>query len=1841
MGDTVFMRSFFGHSFAGYTLLELLGETSHSVVYRAGKAGHEGTVILKVVNGLSPSAERIARFRRENEIIRSLDMDGVVRPIDFFESQGVPVIVLEDFGGVSLKTIIGSGIEIKRFLNLAVRLAEILGGLHQANISHRDIKPSNILINPDSDVIRITDFGISELVQANEKDPHSTIVEGTLAYVSPEQTGRLNCGVDYRTDLYSLGISFYEMLTGSVPFRSMETMDIIHAHIAKQPLPPSECHANVPGTLSDIVMKLMAKSAEDRYQNCFGLAVDLRNCLQQWQSSGRIEPFTLGTQDISMQFILPQRVVGRTKERDLLQSVFEHSCSGASQIVLVTGEPGIGKTALVNEIQQLVTAKHGFFISGKFDQFQSAKPFTALIRAFQNLTRQLLAESDERLRQWKKRLLSALGANAKAITDVIPEIELIIGKQSRIPVLGPEETQNRFNLVFGKFVHVFADQNHPLVLFLDDLQWADSDSLKMIQTIATDGHLQYALLIGAYRDHEVSENHPLLHLRDAIHSADRPVPVLQLSPLAPEDINGLIAPFLVCAPEISRPLAQTIYAKTKGNPFYIHQFLKRLYDKTYVTLDPAKGWTWDLSQIEQMQATENVVQFLIDKLHDLPDEILGILQLFACIGNDFDLESMVAVTGRSMEDLLSMVDGLVQEGLIKRIADRYRFYHNRIQEAAYSLIPVPRREEIHYQIGKLVLARTPADKRAKFIFYICDQLNQGGACISNPVEHELLAELNLEAGIRAKETTAYPTAIDYLEKGRSSISHDAWQNQYSLAYKLHLELMECRYLNRDFAAAEQLFDILVAHAATKVDKAKAYNIMIALYAAMRTPAEAIRIGLEALMIFGIKLDIDAGAGPVFIELIEAWWRIKRVGLEKIPGLPVLQDETLRVVLELMSSVCTPAFNVNTNLFALISLKGLNLALKHGLSQHSSMAFIIWANIIQSMFGKYDLAFRIGRLALQLNDKFGNQKIDGMVQHLFTMFIHHWKRPYKEGVQSYYRVIQQSMDSGNFAYVGYGIASIVHCRLVLGHRLDDVMEELNHYKDFMTHLKDPFLVNHYQHCIQTILALKGLTPLPHDLSDDGFDIDEKIEWLRRSGNFFGLSLMLHDKMLFLARYRLFEAAQQVAVDLGPYIKMSMGTIIVPYYYFHLALILIALLKQRGQRPGPLKAGIRRCRRKISKWAEVCPENYRHMDLLISAEMSAIQGRSQEAMTLYHHAIHDARANGFLPNEALAFELLGDFYLARHYRDEAGLALRRACRVYHLWGAWAKVEDIKQRYPDLIHLGKHSGSMENTTSTTLEFNSQNLDLSTVMEVSQIISGEIMLDRLLAKTMQMFVANAGAQRGYLILETDGQLSVQAYEDVETGAKEVLQDLAIEQCRDLSAAIVNYVNHSREPVILHNAMREGAFVNDPHVVAHRCKSILCMPILNSGQLAGILYMENNLASEVFTPQRLEILQLIAAQAAISIQNARLYKDITTEIAVRKDAEAAMRVSEEKFRTIIEEMQDAYCETDLTGFLTFNNPFMSDITGYADTELIGSTFNRLIPAAQLDGVAAYFYDIRVTGKPGKPYNCNFKCKSGGLVSVEIVASLIRYKYAKPAGFRIVSRDVSDRKRLENDLLESGRSVQAARMATILGLAKLAEYRDGDTGAHLERIREYARIIARELSTYPQYQEYITEEYIEDIYNSAILHDIGKVGVPDAILQKPGKLTREEFEIIKTHSTLGGDALRDVEVNIEGQTFLTLSKEIAYHHHEWWDGTGYPMGLKGDQIPLSARIVAIADVYDALTSRRSYKEAFSHNKAVRIIVSERGTHFAPDVVDAFLTHEEEFRQIRESAQEMSSQESAA
>ena len=751
--------------FADYILQEKLQETRNSIVYRGHKENENRPFIIKVLKTAYPTPSEIARFKQEYNLVKELDIQNIIRIFDLVEYENKYAIIEEDFGGISLKeTFRKEKIALKSFLQISSKISETLGLIHKKNIIHMHIKPDNILMNPEKEEVKITDFGISAvLTHANDELYNPDIIEGTLSYMSPEQTGRMNRGVDYRTDIYSLGVTFYEMLTGEIPFKSKDPMELIHSHIARQLLPPIDLNHTIPPVLSSIILKMLSKNPEKRYQNCLGLMADIEECLNQLNQKGRIDDFPIATKDISIRFNIPRRLVDRDNERIELMRCFERTCKGLSEMMLVTGQPGIGKSALVNEIYKPIIAKKGYFIFGKYDQFRKDVPYSAIIQSFQGLIRQIISESEEKIKLWKKKLLSALGPNGKVITDVMPELELVIHKQPDLPSLGPEESMNRFNLVFQNFVNVFLTEEHPVALFLDDIQWADQASLKFLENLMTTYETKYLFLIGAYRDNETNDAHPLILTLNKIRNKGRKINNIALGPLDVDSINLIIMNVLLCDAEKSLPLAELINKKTAGNPFFVIQFLKNVYDNHLLELNPKTGWEWDINKIREMQVTENVIELMAEKISRFPKNTQEILKICACIGNRFDLESLSVVSGKSIDETLADLTSALQEDMISLHGNIYKFHHDRIQEAAYSMIPKNEKEEMHYRIGNNVLKKTGENNLNEKIFYIVDQLNRGIRFVSETDEEIRLAKLNLQAAQKSKKSTAYASASFYLK----------------------------------------------------------------------------------------------------------------------------------------------------------------------------------------------------------------------------------------------------------------------------------------------------------------------------------------------------------------------------------------------------------------------------------------------------------------------------------------------------------------------------------------------------------------------------------------------------------------------------------------------------------------------------------------------------------------------------------------------------------------------------------------------------------------------------------------------------------------------------------------------------------------------------------------------------------------------------------------------------------------------------------------------------------------------------------------------------------------------
>jgi len=1511
--------------FADYVLKEKIHETRKSIIYRGHKENETQPLIIKLLKTTNPTPAEIARFKQEYDLVKKLDVQNIIKIFDLVEDNNQYAIIEEDFGGISLKeTLKTNKLDLKSFLQIASKVSETLGLIHKNNIIHLDIKPDNILINPEKGEVKITDFGISAvLTHVNDELYNPDVIEGTLSYMSPEQTGRMNRGVDYRTDIYSLGATFYEMLIGEVPFKSKDPMELIHSHIARQPLSPGDLNASVPPVLSAMILKMLSKNPEERYQNCLGLMADIDECLNQLNQKGRIDDFPVATKDISIRFNIPRSLVDRDNERIELMRCFERTCKGLSEMMLVTGQPGIGKSALVNEIYKPIIAKKGYFIFGKYDQFRKDVPYSAIIQSFQGLIRQIISESEEKIQSWRETLLSALGPNGKVITDVIPELEIIIHKQPDLPLLGPEESINRFNLVFQNFINVFTSEEHPLALFLDDLQWADQASLKLLENLMTTYETKYLFLIGAYRDNETNDAHPLILTLNKIAKKGRKIHNIKLGPLNVSSINQIIMNVLICQAERSLPLAELISKKTAGNPFFVIQFLKNIYDNHLLQLNTKTGWEWDIDKIREMQVTENVIEFMADKISHFPKNTQEILRICACIGNRFDLESLAVVSGKSINETLTDLNSAIQEDMISLHGNLYKFHHDRIQEAAYSMIPENEKAAMHYRIGTNVLDKTDTNNLNDKIFYIVDQLNRGIRLVSGIDEELRLAHLNLQAAQKSKKSTAYVSASSYLKTAMGLLPDYCWTSHYDLTYAIYREAIECEYFNLNFSEAEKIFDIVVRNAKSNIDKANVHTLMIILYTTQGNYEAALRVGLEGMKMVGYKTPANPSDIRLGWELLKLRLKFGRRKIEDLVNMQYFPEpknlahmeeltaEYMRLhpsnsfknpVLELWEKLSyaylaihtgTVAFYYNPNLFAYIVITGVDRLIDFDVNfEYSPFAYIAMGSIVGSSLGFYKHGYRFGLTALKVNEKIADKKNRCRVEFAFPMFIQHWKKHAKYDLDYFRNAYKSGIENGDLIFSGHNVNLIGMTRIMLGDNIDDILDEYGKYKDFQLGGKDPFIARNYMENTRMCLCLKGLTESRGSLNGDGFDEEEQARYYNAENNLLGtfyfslVRLRIHYLFGQLEKCRHLVSAMQKIVDK----KTALGNLHIPEFYLFHSLTLTASYPEAGFFKKILYINrLQLNQLKMLMWSKSCPENFQHKHDLIAAEIMVLKNRYRKAQRLYHAAIEGAHQNGYLHIEAIACERLALFYLRSDCKDEAGFFMQRAHRCYTLWGASAKAEDLEKKYAALIPREQKqstgtltvSGSsvtmtMSGVTETTS--GTKMLDLSTAMQVSQIISSEIMLDRLLEKIMHVSVTNAGAQRGYLILESEGELTIEASEDVDKNEFLVMQSMPLKDCSDICRSIVNYVYHSGEDIVIGNAAKEGLFTNDPYIMRMQCKSILCTPIMSKGKLSGILYMENNLSENAFTPERLEILRSFSVQAAISIENARLFELATTD---------------------------------------------------------------------------------------------------------------------------------------------------------------------------------------------------------------------------------------------------------------------------------------------------------------------------------------------------------------------------
>ncbi|NEO76152.1 AAA family ATPase [Moorena sp. SIO4G3] len=1490
-------------SLPGYQISTQIHQSTNSLVYRGSRESDNLPIVIKVLRQDYPTPTQLTRYKQEYQITHNLDLVGVIKALDLEAYQNTLVIIFEDFGAKSLKRLYQENqFTLKEFLQIAIAICDALGNLHNAKIIHKDINPANIVYNPDTKQLKIIDFGIStRLSQENPTLKNPELLEGTLAYISPEQTGRMNRCVDYRSDFYSLGVSLYELLTGKLPFETKDSLELIYCHLAKQTLPPNnivvENHDSpLPQMISDIVMKLMAKTAEERYQSAWGIKADLEECLQQLESTGGIESFPLATQDMAHQFQIPQKLYGREKEIENLIASFNRISSSSqttkTELFLVSGYSGIGKSALVKEVYKPITEKKGYFVSGKFDQYQRNIPYYAVIQSLKELIKQLLTESEAQLKQWRDKLEAALGVNGQVIVDVIPELELIIGKQPAIPDLAGQEAQNRFNLVFQNFIQVFTQPEHPLVLFLDDLQWADLASLKLMELLVNTPDVNSLLLIGAYRDNEVSAVHPLILTIKSIKEASNIVNEIVLKSLDLADINQLVADTLHSTKETVKPLAELLQLKTNGNPFFLREFFKSLYDDILLVFDSIFfTWQWDLTQIKAQQITDNVVELMAQKIKKLPDLTQETLKLSSCIGNKFDIATLAIVAETSPQEVALSLHEAISQGLILPLSEQYKsieldvikedysqvtkqvaykFVHDRIQQAAYSLIAEADKSAKHLQIGKLLLQNTTEAEQEESIFDLVNQFNKARELITNQSERDECAQLNLIACRKARSAAAYESGLEYAHIGLSWLGENAWQRQYEISIEFHNLGAELASLCGNFEVMEQFIETVLEQAESLWDRVDVYRTIIQTKVSQNQLTESIAIAQEILQQFGIIFPEQPTQDDVQQATSEISKLIGDREIEDLVNLPIMTDPEKIAIVQIANSIIPATHNVGSLLFPLVNALIVKLSIQYGNISASIFAYASYGTVVSTFLQDVSKGEKFALLGLQLVSKLDAKAAKSEVIVTIATIIAHQKSHLKKTLPLLQEGYRTALEVGSLEVLGYNASSFCLNSFWCGQPLTSLEQETRSYCIKLEQFNQLNTVNHCQISCQPILNLLGVTENPTILSGEALKESEFLPEIISANDSSMLFIFYGYKLMLCYLFEEIESAQNHAIEVGRYLSAGVGTVVEPAFYFYDSLTTLAILSSSSAETSELWERVEKNQTKLQQqWAHYAPMNYQHKYLLVQAEKYRVLGNHSEAINLYDRAIKLAHENEFIHEEALAYELAAKFYLGRENELVASVYLKQARYCYLQWGAKAKVKHLDDKYPELLATIVEPSNPNPTTTTSSETQSETLDLATLIKTSQALSQITDFSQLLETLIKFVLENAGAEKGFLILVQSDNLIIQASGTTESII--TLQADRLEDCHDLSQTVINYVYRTQENLVLNNASDASLFMPDHYIASNQIKSVLCLPILNQGRIIAILYLENNLAVNVFTADRLEVLKLISSQAAISIENALL----------------------------------------------------------------------------------------------------------------------------------------------------------------------------------------------------------------------------------------------------------------------------------------------------------------------------------------------------------------------------------
>jgi PAS domain S-box-containing protein len=1453
--------------------LEPIREGPDFTLYRGRQQGSPSRVLAVALASEHPSPRVLRELEHEYSLAAELDSAWAAKPLALTRHEGRTILILMDPGGDPLDLVLQRSqlLDLTSVLRIAIGLATALGQVHRRGLIHKDVKPGNVLVD-DAGNVWLTGFAIaSRLPHEHEAPVPPEIIAGTLAYMAPEQTGRMNRSMDTRTDLYSLGVTLYQMLTGTLPFTASDPLEWIHCHIARRPAPPGDLVA-LPESVSSVTMKLLAKNAEERYQTAEGLEADLRRCLTEWDSLHRIDPFPLGANDSSDRLLIPEKLYGREREIETLLTAFNRVVArGTPEVVLVSGYSGVGKSSVVNELHKALVPPHGLFAAGKFDQYKRDIPYTTLAQAFQALVRQILVKSEAELDQWRNALREAVEPNGQLIVNLIPELEFIIGRQPPVPDLPAQDAQNRFQMVFRRFLGVFSRPEHPLALFLDDLQWLDTATLDFLEHLVTHSDVRHLLLIGAYRDNEVGTSHPLLGTLEAIRQAGVGVQDIFLTSLGIGDVGRLLADALRCAPERTLPLAQLVHEKTGGNPFFGIQFLTALADERLLAFDPvARVWQWDMDRIHARNYTDNVVDLVAAKLKRFSATTQEALKQLACLGNVVGISTLALVHGETEVEVDAALGEAVRAGLVFHQESAYKFLHDRIQQAAYSLIPEKHRAGLHLRIGRSLLASMTANQLDEQLFDVANQLKRGAVLLKDRDEKAQVAAIDLRAGRKAKASAAYASARAYFSVGMALLDENDWRGQYELAFGLWLERAEAEFLTGNFERAEHLIQDLLPRGVSKVDQAAVYQLKVLLHTVKSGNLQAVDSALTCLRLFGIDMPAHPTLEQVRLEYQMVWRNLDGRAIENLIDLPLVTDPELQAATDMLSALLPPAYFTDFNLYGLLVCRIVNLSLEYGTNGASANAYAFFGAVLGPVFHRYREGFCFTKLAFDLVEKHGFPAYRAKI-HFAMGMITFWMQPISTAIDFMRATFRHAIETGDLTYACYSLCQSGHGFLLQSDRLDAVWQESEKSLDFTRKASFNDMADAILSQQRFIVAMQGRTATFSTFSDAEFDEATFEAQLMQDRT--PTTVCFYWILKLKARYLSGDYAEALAAagKATPLLPAATAQLQVLDYYCYTALAVAASYESASadqeQEWRPLLSAHQE---QLREWAENYPPTFADKYMLVSAEIARLERRDSDAMRLYEQAIHQARETGFIQIEALAHELAARFCAARGMETAAHAYLHHARNCYDRWGALGKVKQLDALYPRL-----HDEHASASAAVTIGTPVGQLDVATVVKASQALSSEILLPKLIERLMRIVVEHAGAERGLLILLREDELRIEAEATTGQGGARVQVRQKDITPSDLPQSALQYVIRTRERVLLDDASAGNLYSEDEYVRQRRPRSILCLPIVKQTKLVGAFYLENNLTPGAFTSDRIAVLELLASQAAISLENASLYSDL------------------------------------------------------------------------------------------------------------------------------------------------------------------------------------------------------------------------------------------------------------------------------------------------------------------------------------------------------------------------------